>query len=110
VSVAMFSKRDSEGKSGVKSVAIDLANIVVYATRANHRAGNAGINRQLGGEFADILSTADDDFVPENEFLELVEKLREPIDNLFRPGEPLLTRVQAAAAETHVIAHHSRTG
>ena len=64
----------------------------------------------IGGKFADILGAADDNLVAEDEFLEFVEKLRKTIHNLFRSGEPLIARVHAAAAETHVIAHHSRTG
>src|SRR5262249_42916731 len=63
VSVAMFTERDSEFKPGIKSVAIDLADVVVHTTRPQHRARDAGIDRQFGGNLANILGAADDDLV-----------------------------------------------
>src|SRR5262249_22297273 len=110
VRVAVLPERDAEFEMGIKSVAVYFANVVIHAAGAQHRTCNAGIDRQFGGQFADILGAADDDLVAENQFLEFVEKLREAIDNLSRLSEPLIARVRAAAAETHVVTHHSRTG
>src|SRR5437764_14105191 len=106
----MLPERYPEFEPRIKPVAVYFANVVIHTARAQHRTRDAGVDRQFGGEFADVLGAADDDLVPENKVLEFVEKLREAIDNLFRSGQPFIVRIHAAATETHVIAHHPRTG
>ena len=51
--------------------------IVVHAASAQHRPGDAGIDRQFGGEFADILCARDQDFIRDDQFFELIEEPRE---------------------------------
>src|SRR5262249_6477329 len=110
VCVAMFPKGDPEFEPRIEPVAVYFANVVIHAARAQHRTCDACVDRQFGRKFADILGAADHDLVTQNEFLEFVEKFRETIDNLLCPGQPLIVRVYTAAAETHVVAHHPRTG
>ena len=61
----MFAERNPEFETRIESVAVDFANVVVHAARAQHRAGNAGVDREIGGKFADVLRARDQDFVSE---------------------------------------------
>src|ERR1051325_1828386 len=60
VCVAMFSERDSEFESRIKSVSVDLANVVIHTARPQHRTRDAGVDRQFGGQIADVLCASDD--------------------------------------------------
>src|SRR3989442_503996 len=106
----MIAERNSKFKSRIKSVTVNLANVVVHATRTQHRPGNPRADRQLGRKFADILGAADHDLIANHELFELVDETWEKIDNLFCTLHPIRRRVASAAAKTHVIAHHPRAG
>src|SRR5215471_4747872 len=101
---------NSKFETRIKSVAVYFANVVIHTAGAQHRPGDAGVNRQFGREFANVLCASDDDLIAENQFLKLIEKLWEPIRNLLCPGQPLVARIHAAATKAHVVAHHTRTG
>src|SRR5205809_4468492 len=106
----MFAQRNPKFETRIKSVAVYFANVVVHAARAQHWAGNSSADRELRRKFSDVLGPRDHDFVLQNKFFELVQKRRESIDYLLRACEPLIVRVNSAATEAHVVAHHSRAG
>src|SRR5205807_10490917 len=110
VSIAMVPEWNPEFKTRINSVTVHFANVVIHAACAQHRPRNTGADRELRRKVSDILSARDHDFVLQNQRFELVQKLREKIDNLLRASEPGIIRVNAATPKAHVIAHHSRTG
>jgi hypothetical protein len=108
VGVAVRAERDAKLETRIKTVAVDLADVVVDAGCAEHRAGDPGANRKLGGERADALRARHQDFVAGDERLVLVEKLAVAVGELLRGREPVGRRIDTAAAETLVVAHHPR--
>ena len=82
VTVAVIAQRNAKFEPRIKSVAIHFAKVIIHPAGAQHGAGDAGVDRQLGGKLADILCARDDDLVADNQLLELIEESRETIDNL----------------------------
>src|SRR5439155_21240264 len=64
----------------------------------------------FSGQFADLLRARDENFVFDNQLFELIEKPRENIDNFLCALQPTPVGVDAASAESHVVAHHARAG
>ena len=59
----MIAERDTKLEARIETVAIDFAQVVIYAGGAKHRTGDAGVDRQLGRELADFLSTREQDII-----------------------------------------------
>ncbi len=59
----MIAERHAKLEAGIKPVAVHFANVVIHAARAQHWAGDAGIDCQFGGKFADVLGASDDDLI-----------------------------------------------
>ena len=107
IDVAMRPKRDAELETRVHPVAVHLAEVVVDAGGAEHRAGDAGVDRQRGTETAHALGAREEDLVAREQGLELVEEGPVAADELLRAGQPVGRGIHAAAAEALVVAHHA---
>ena len=103
----MFSKRDAEFEARIKAVAVHFADIIIYARRAQHRTRDTGIDREVGRKDADVLRATDHHFVAHDELFQVVDEVREAIDDLFRALHPARWRVAPATTKTHVVAHHA---
>src|SRR6266700_2780846 len=110
IRIAMFAQRNPKFETRIKSVAVHFANVVVHAARAQHWAGNSSADREIGRKFTDVLRSRDYDLISKDQFFKFIEKFRETIDDLPRTGEPIIVRINSAATEAHVVAHHSRAG
>ena len=108
VAIAVIAQRDAELEARIKPVAVHFAQVVVHAARAEHRSGDAGVDRELGGEDADALRAHHQDFVAGDELFEFVEETRIRLHDFARVRHPDVARIDAATAEAHVIAHHAR--
>src|SRR6266487_476281 len=106
----MFAERYPEFESRVESIAIHFPHVVVDPARAEHWAGDASVDRQVGGQLADLLRAGDDNLIRKDERLEFIQKSWECVDNLLCALHPIRSRIDSASAETHVITHHARTG
>src|SRR5437868_13785781 len=106
----MFAERHPKLKPWVDSITIHLADVVVYAAGAQHRPRDAGIDRQLSRELAHFLCARDEDFIRDDQLLELIEKARKRLDYFPGAFHPIRSGVHPTAAKTHVVAHHARAG
>src|SRR5438094_4700648 len=106
----MFAQRNPKFETRIKSVTVYFANVVVHAARAQHWAGNSSADREIGRKFADVLCSRDHDLVSKDQFFTSIEKFRETVDDLPGAGEPIIVRINSAATEAHVVAHHTRAG
>src|SRR5437867_1699184 len=110
VGIPMVAERHAKFEARIKAVAVHFTQVIVHPAGAQHRARDAGVNRQLGGKFPDVLRSRDDNFILHNQLFQLVDKLGEAIDERLSSFHPSRRRVAPAPAKTHVIAHHARTG
>src|SRR6266699_3596949 len=103
----MFAERYPEFESRIESIAIHFPHVVVDPARAKHWASDTGVDRQIGGQLADLLGTGDDNFIRKNERLEFIQKSRERLNNLLCALHPIRSGIDPASAETHVVTHHA---
>src|SRR5436190_12176874 len=107
IGIAVVAQRYAKLKAGIESIAIHFAQVVVHAAGPQHRSGDAGIDRQLGGEPAHALRARDQDLALDQQLLELIEEFWKGLDNFFRALKPLRARVHPATPKSHVVTHHA---
>ncbi len=100
--------RHLEIEPAVNAVFVHLAQVVIHAGSAKHRAGDGGADRQFLRQHADELRARQDNFVLGEKGSKFVEKLAVVADNFLRLRQPFIAHVHADAAEAHIIAHHPR--
>ena len=106
----MIAERHAEFEAVVDAVVVDLAEVVVDTRAAQHGAGNARVDGQLGAQNSNALAACHEDFVAAEQVFKLVDKARQACDHFARGIEPGRGNIDATAAEAHVVAHHARTG
>ena len=72
----MIAERHAELEAVVDAVVVDLANVVIHARRAQHGAGDAGVDGQFGLQNADALAARHQNLVADEQRFKLVDKLR----------------------------------
>ncbi len=85
----MLAERHLEIEPVVNAVAVHLADVVIDAAGAQHRAGDARVDRQFARQHADALRARHDDFVLVEQRVEFVEEGGEIVDDLLRLLEPV---------------------
>ena len=109
VNVAVFADRHLEIEPAVNAVFVHLAQVVIHAGGAQHRAGYGRVDRQFFRHHADELCASQNNFILGKKGSKLVEELAVIADNFFRLGDPFVIHVHTDAAKSHIIAHHPRT-
>src|SRR5438876_3352659 len=106
----MFAQRHPKLEAWIESITIHFPKVVVEPGSAQHWAGDAGVGGQFGGQLADVLRASDEHFIRYDQLFKFIEKSRKSVDDLPRPLHPARWQIAAATAETHVVAHHARSG
>ena len=97
----------AEFETVVNPVFIHFPNVVIDSAGPKARPGHARVDGQLARQHADSLAARPQNLVAGQERLELVEKALESGPDTGRLFRPALRQIAPAAAEAHVIAHHS---
>src|SRR5262249_7916332 len=80
--VAVIAERNAKIESVINAVFIDLANVVIDAARAEHGAGDRGVDGEIGRQYADALRAGEENFIFREQRFKLVKKGGITIDDL----------------------------
>ena len=106
----MIPERHAKVEPVVNSVFVHLAQVVINTARAQHRAGDAGVDRECPRQHAYTLRARHKNLIRGEQILELVQKPWVVFHHF--PGfiQPSFGQVHPASAEPHIIAHHPGAG